>query len=65
MTVITLPGFKYPLKDKTIYRGEEGGLCMSKEMAEDTAAITLEVGILMCFESQDLTGLAKNIKTGY
>ena len=53
VTGITLTGFKYPLKDKTIYRGEEVGLCISNEIAEDTAAITLEEGILICIESHD------------
>ena len=53
VTGITLTGFKYPLKDKTIYRGEEVGLCISNEIAEDTAVITLEEGILICIESHD------------
>ena len=53
VTGITLTGFKYPLKNKTIYRGEEVGLCISNEIAEDTATITLEDGVLICIESRD------------
>ena len=53
VTGITLTGFKYPLKDKTIRRGEEVGLCVSNEIAEDTAKITLEDGVLICIESRD------------
>ena len=53
MTGITLTGFKYTLKDKTIYRGEEVGLCISNEIAEETATITLEDGVLICIESRD------------
>ena len=53
VTGITLTGFKYTLKDKTIYRGEEVGLCISNEIAEETATITLEDGVLICIESRD------------
>ena len=52
---ITLTGFKYPLKDKTIRRGEEVGLCISNEIAADAdeAVITLKDGVLICIESRD------------
>ena len=53
VTGITLRGFKYPLTDKTIRRGEEVGLCVSNELAEETASITFSDGILICIESKD------------
>lgn len=53
VTGITLRGFKYPLTDKTIRRGEEVGLCVSNELAEERASITFSDGILICIESKD------------
>lgn len=50
---ITLKGFKYPLDQKTIRRGEEVGLCISNELQEDTAELTFKEGILICVESKD------------
>ena len=50
---ITLTGFKYPLDKKDIRRGEEVGLCISNELAQDQAKISLEDGILICVESRD------------
>ena len=50
---ITLKGFKYPLDKKDIRRGEEVGLCISNELAQDQAKISLEDGILICVESRD------------
>ncbi len=53
VTGMTLTGFRYPLKDKTIRRGEEVGLCISNEIAEDTACVDLKEGVLLCIESRD------------
>jgi len=53
VTGITLTGFKYPLNHKTISMGAEAGLCVSNEIAEEEAEITLEQGILICVESKD------------
>lgn len=53
VTGITLTGFKYPLTDKTIRRGEEVGLCISNELAEDGAQLKFEEGVLICIESCD------------
>lgn len=50
---ITLKGFKYPLNGRDIRRGQETGLCISNELAEDTAVISFEEGILICVESKD------------
>lgn len=50
---ITLRGFKYPLHEKDIRRGQEVGLCISNELAEDTAVLTFTEGILICIESRD------------
>ncbi|MDD3253738.1 MAG: thiamine diphosphokinase [Lachnospiraceae bacterium] len=50
---ITLEGFKYPLQDKTIRRGEEVGLCISNELTGDTARLHFDEGILICVESCD------------
>lgn len=50
---ITLKGFKYPLKKKTIRRGEEVGLCISNEVCEQEAELTFEEGVLVCIESRD------------
>ncbi len=53
VTGITLRGFKYPLTDRTIRQGEEAGLCVSNELSEDEAVLTLKDGILVCIESGD------------
>lgn len=50
---ITLQGFKYPLQGKNIRQGVEAGLCVSNELAEETARITFQSGILICVESSD------------
>ena len=53
VTGITLTGFRYPLQDKTIQRGQEVGLCISNELAEDRAVLEFREGILICVESSD------------
>lgn len=53
VTGITLRGFKYPLTDRTIRRGEEVGLCISNEVIGDTAEISFREGVLVCVESHD------------
>lgn len=50
---ITLRGFRYPLKNKNIAIGADVGLCVSNEMAADTAVVSLESGILIAIESRD------------
>lgn len=50
---ITLRGFRYPLNEKNIRKGEEAGLCISNELAEKEATIELAEGILICVESRD------------
>lgn len=50
---ITLRGFRYLLTDRTIRRGEKVGLCISNELAADSAQITLKDGVLVCVESHD------------
>lgn len=50
---ITLTGFKYPLHKKDIRRGEEVGLCISNELAEECANLTFDEGVLICIESCD------------
>ena len=50
---ITLTGFKYPLTEKNIAIGREAGLCVSNEIAEETAEIRFDAGILICVESKD------------
>lgn len=53
VTGITLQGFKYPLNQRDIRRGEEVGLCISNELAEQKAVLTFDTGILVCVESHD------------
>jgi len=53
VTGITLKGFRYPLTDRTIRRGEEAGLCISNELAGETARLEFQDGILICMESHD------------
>lgn len=50
---ITLTGFKYPLCKKDIRRGQEVGLCISNELARETAVLEFDEGILICVESCD------------
>ena len=50
---ITLTGFQYPLKKKNIRRGEEAGLCISNEVAEEMGQIVFDEGVLICVESCD------------
>lgn len=50
---ITLRGFRYPLTERDIRRGEEVGLCISNEVIEDRATLQFEEGILICVESRD------------
>lgn len=50
---ITLTGFKYPLQDKDISILSNPSLCVSNEILEETAMISLKEGILMCVESKD------------
>ncbi|MBQ5868547.1 MAG: thiamine diphosphokinase [Lachnospiraceae bacterium] len=50
---ITLTGFKYPLQDKDISILNNPSLCVSNEILDETAAISLKEGILMCIESKD------------
>ncbi|MCD8083092.1 MAG: thiamine diphosphokinase [Clostridiales bacterium] len=50
---ITLTGFRYLLDEKDIRRGEEVGLCVSNEIAEEHAFIRFEEGVLICVESRD------------
>ena len=51
---ITLTGFKYPLKKKDLTRGYEVGLCISNELAEESACLEFDEGILICVESRDM-----------
>ncbi len=50
---ITLTGFKYPLQDKDISILENPSLCVSNEIQEEEACISLKEGILICVESKD------------
>ncbi len=50
---ITLTGFRYPLTKKDIERGREVGLCISNELAEESARLEFDEGILICVESCD------------
>lgn len=53
VTGITLTGFKYPLTDKSISMRQDPGLCVSNELAGETARIAFRKGILLCIESRD------------
>lgn len=48
---ITLCGFRYPLKDKTIEIGTS--LCISNELLKQQGTISFTDGILICVESRD------------
>ena len=50
---ITLRGFKYPLTEKDIRRGEEVGLCISNEVVDERAELRFADGVLICVESHD------------
>lgn len=55
---ITLTGFRYPLTDRDIRIGP--CLCLSNELAADTASVSFREGVLLCVESGDReTGLVK------
>ncbi len=53
VTGITLKGFRYPLTDRTIKRGQEAGLCISNELVGESARLDFQDGILICMESHD------------
>ncbi|WMJ88479.1 thiamine diphosphokinase [Anaerocolumna sp. MB42-C2] len=48
---ITLRGFKYPLKDYTMYKGDSIGT--SNEVVEEQADILLQDGVLIVIEAKD------------
>ena len=48
---INLTGFKYPLKDKTVYLGDS--LCISNELLAKEGLITIRDGIAILIESRD------------
>lgn len=50
---VTLTGFKYPLKDRTLEPVSCFGLCVSNELLEDTGTIEMKEGILLLIESRD------------
>ena len=50
---ITLKGFRYPLHQKNICRGQEVGLCISNELAGDKGYLDFTQGVLVCVESKD------------
>lgn len=50
---ITLRGFRYPLDCRNIKKGEEAGLCISNELADETGTLEFDDGILICTESHD------------
>lgn len=50
---ITLTGFKYPLDKKDISILENPSLCVSNEIMDESARITIDEGILICVESRD------------
>lgn len=50
---ITLTGFKYPLQDKDISILYNPSLCVSNEILEEKAMLTVKEGILLCVESKD------------
>ena len=53
VTGITLKGFKYPLNQKDICRGEEAGLCISNEVENEVGILEFEEGVLVCVEARD------------
>ena len=50
---ITLTGFQYLLEKKDLTRGHEVGRCISNELAEESARLDFDEGILICVESRD------------
>lgn len=48
---IDLVGFKYPLKDRTVYMGES--LCVSNELIKEKGFIRIRKGIALLIESKD------------
>lgn len=53
VTGITLRGFRYPLNCRNIRKGEEAGLCISNELADESGTLEFDKGILICTESSD------------
>ena len=53
VTGVTLQGMKYPLTDATLKKGKQSGLCVSNEIVEETAHITLREGMVLAIESKD------------
>lgn len=53
VTGITLRGFRYPLNDRRIKKGEEAGLCISNELTGESGTLEFDEGILICTESHD------------
>lgn len=48
---VTLRGFKYPLKDHTVYR--DSTLCVSNEILEEVATVEFTDGIFVVVEARD------------
>ena len=48
---VDLEGFKYPLRDRTVYLGES--LCVSNELAGAEGKIRIREGIALLIESKD------------
>lgn len=48
---VTLKGFRYPLVNALLQKGTT--LAISNEVAEETASVSVENGILICIESKD------------
>jgi thiamine pyrophosphokinase len=51
LTGVTLKGFKYPLDNHTVYRGES--LCVSNELVDHSSQIYIEEGLAWLIESRD------------
>lgn len=54
-STISLEGFKYPLKEKRIFRGD--GLTISNELNSDAAYVKIHNGSLLCIFSKNDTRL--------
>ncbi len=50
---VTLTGFRYPLTDYTIRRGEEDGHFVSNEISEEKAILRMDGGLLLVVEARD------------
>ena len=53
VTGITLEGFRYPLTGKNLKKGQEPGLCISNELAEEYGTLRFSGGVLVCMETRD------------